>query len=155
MAVPMQSPSPRAATPAEPAVAVAPAAPPAVYAAPRALQRCLCRDDFEPAARARLPRPLFGYVSGATETNADFVWLGRSPAEVFVAMAGVPIGYDDEGGEAKCAITSKLRRGPADTIEVIYGGSWNGRATYLKTGRQFEPTDKLDLSAKCPGAEPG
>ena len=92
---------------------------------------------------------------GATETNADFVWLGRSPAEVFVAMAGVPIGYDDEGGEAKCAITSKLRRGPADTIEVIYGGSWNGRATYLKTGRQFEPTDKLDLSAKCPGAEPG
>ncbi|WP_232540366.1 alpha-hydroxy acid oxidase [Azohydromonas aeria] len=40
-------------------------------APPRALQRFLCLDDFEPAARARLPRPLFGYVSGATETNAS------------------------------------------------------------------------------------
>ncbi|MAZ15040.1 MAG: alpha-hydroxy-acid oxidizing enzyme [Ahrensia sp.] len=27
-------------------------------------------DDFEPAARRRLPRPLFGYVSGAAETGA-------------------------------------------------------------------------------------
>lgn len=30
----------------------------------------LTLDDFEPAARRRLPRPLFGYVSGAAETNA-------------------------------------------------------------------------------------
>jgi L-lactate dehydrogenase (cytochrome) len=59
------------ATPVEPTVAAGPAAPPAAYATPRALQRFLCLDDFEPAARARLPRPLFGYVSGATETNAS------------------------------------------------------------------------------------
>jgi L-lactate dehydrogenase (cytochrome) len=31
----------------------------------------LSLDDFEPAARSYLPRPLFGYVSGATETNAS------------------------------------------------------------------------------------
>ena len=30
----------------------------------------LTLDDFEPAARRRLPRPLFGYISGAAETGA-------------------------------------------------------------------------------------
>jgi len=37
---------------------------------PRALRRCLCLDDFEAVARRKLPRPLFGYVEGATETNS-------------------------------------------------------------------------------------
>lgn len=32
--------------------------------------RFLSLDDFEPAARRRLPRPLFGYLSGGVETNA-------------------------------------------------------------------------------------
>jgi L-lactate dehydrogenase (cytochrome) len=32
-------------------------------------QRFLCLDDFEPAARARLPRPIFEYIAGAAETN--------------------------------------------------------------------------------------
>lgn len=31
----------------------------------------LCLDDFEAAARRRLPRPLFGYVSGAAERGAS------------------------------------------------------------------------------------
>jgi L-lactate dehydrogenase (cytochrome) len=31
----------------------------------------LCLDDFEAAARKHLPRPVFGYVSGAAETNAS------------------------------------------------------------------------------------
>jgi L-lactate dehydrogenase (cytochrome) len=31
----------------------------------------LCLDDFEPAARSYLPRPIFGYVAGAVETNAS------------------------------------------------------------------------------------
>ena len=35
------------------------------------LQRILCLDDFEPAARKHLPRPIFGYVAGAAETNAS------------------------------------------------------------------------------------
>lgn len=34
------------------------------------LARYLNLDDFEAMARRRLPRPLFGYVSGATESNA-------------------------------------------------------------------------------------
>ena len=36
---------------------------------PKALRRILCLDDFEAAAEAHLPRPLFGYIAGAAETN--------------------------------------------------------------------------------------
>ncbi|CUI67854.1 alpha-hydroxy acid oxidase [Achromobacter kerstersii] len=36
---------------------------------PRALARMLSLDDFEAAARKRLPRPIFGYVAGAAEDN--------------------------------------------------------------------------------------
>jgi L-lactate dehydrogenase (cytochrome) len=35
----------------------------------RQLNRLLCLDDFEDAARRFLPRPIFGYVAGAAETN--------------------------------------------------------------------------------------
>lgn len=35
----------------------------------RRLRRIFCLDDFETAARRFLPRPLFGYVAGATENN--------------------------------------------------------------------------------------
>src|SRR5690349_8634580 len=35
------------------------------------LRRLLCLDDFESAAREHLPRPVFGYVAGAAETNAS------------------------------------------------------------------------------------
>ncbi len=38
---------------------------------PRRLRRILCLDDFEAAAKVHLPRPLFGYVAGAAETNAS------------------------------------------------------------------------------------
>jgi len=38
---------------------------------PRRLRRILCLDDFEDAARRHLPRPIFGYVAGAVETNAS------------------------------------------------------------------------------------
>jgi len=33
-------------------------------------QRALCLDDFEDLSRRRLPRPIFGYIAGATERNA-------------------------------------------------------------------------------------
>ncbi|MCT9811855.1 alpha-hydroxy-acid oxidizing protein [Acidovorax sp. Be4] len=55
-----------------------PAAPAATQAAygkrvglPRRLQRILSLDDFETAARQHLPRPLFGYISGAAEDNVS------------------------------------------------------------------------------------
>src|SRR6266508_1497232 len=37
--------------------------------APRALRHMLSLDDFEPEARKFLPRPIFGYISGGSETN--------------------------------------------------------------------------------------
>lgn len=36
------------------------------------LEDFLALDDFEPAARRYLPRPLYGYIAGASETNASF-----------------------------------------------------------------------------------
>ncbi|TCI00847.1 alpha-hydroxy-acid oxidizing protein [Roseococcus sp. SYP-B2431] len=33
-------------------------------------RRALCLDDFEELSRRRLPRPIFGYIAGATERNA-------------------------------------------------------------------------------------
>ena len=38
---------------------------------PRRLRRVLSLDDFETAARRHLPRPIFGYVAGAAETNTS------------------------------------------------------------------------------------
>ena len=38
---------------------------------PRVLERMLSLEDFEPEARAFLPRPIFGYISGGSETNAS------------------------------------------------------------------------------------
>jgi L-lactate dehydrogenase (cytochrome) len=35
------------------------------------LKHILCLDDFEKAAAAHLPRPVFGYIAGAAETNAS------------------------------------------------------------------------------------
>src|SRR6202035_2726288 len=39
-------------------------------AVPRALRRYLSLDDFEATAKRRLPKMLYGYISGATETDA-------------------------------------------------------------------------------------
>jgi len=48
-----------------------PVSTPNAPALPRALARILALDDFEEPARRYLPRPMFGYVSGGTETNAS------------------------------------------------------------------------------------
>jgi len=37
----------------------------------RPLDKYLCLDDFEKAAKRHLPRPLFGYVAGASETGSS------------------------------------------------------------------------------------
>ncbi len=39
-------------------------------AVPRSLRRYLSLDDFEVTARRRLPKFLYGYISGAVETDA-------------------------------------------------------------------------------------
>jgi L-lactate dehydrogenase (cytochrome) len=42
----------------------------ATSAVPRAMRRYLSLDDFEATARRRLPKMLYGYISGAAETDA-------------------------------------------------------------------------------------
>jgi L-lactate dehydrogenase (cytochrome) len=39
---------------------------------PRNLAAFLCLDDFQPAARRRLPRQIYGYYAGAAETGQSF-----------------------------------------------------------------------------------
>jgi L-lactate dehydrogenase (cytochrome) len=52
------------------ALAPSPTAIRPVSQVPKALQRYLCLDDFEPTARRLLPKFLYGYVSGGAETDA-------------------------------------------------------------------------------------
>ena len=59
-------PTPRTATMSG-AIAAVPKRP----ATTRRLRRVLCLDDFEAAARKHLPRPIFGYIAGAVETNTS------------------------------------------------------------------------------------
>jgi len=77
----------------------------AAYAAasglPRRLRNILCLDDFEAAARRHLPRPLFGYISGAAETNGslsdnrrqfgDYSFLTRVMADVSHRSCGMTL----------------------------------------------------------------
>lgn len=46
--------------------------------APSLLGHVLCLDDFEPHARRMLPRPLFGYIAGASERNASLAGNGAA-----------------------------------------------------------------------------
>ncbi|RUM05817.1 alpha-hydroxy acid oxidase [Rhizobium chutanense] len=56
----------------------------------------LCLDDFERKARRHLPKPLFGYIAGATETNASL----RHNAEAFQAYAFRPRVLRDVSGRS-------------------------------------------------------
>jgi L-lactate dehydrogenase (cytochrome) len=61
-------------------------APQAAGRLPRRLRDVLCLDDFEAHARRMLPRPLFGYIAGASETGASL----RANAASFGARAFRP-----------------------------------------------------------------
>ncbi|MGN7773643.1 alpha-hydroxy acid oxidase [Phyllobacterium sp. 22552] len=52
----------------------------------RRLRGVLSLDDFEPLARRHLPKPLFGYIAGASETNASL----RHNAAAFQEIALQP-----------------------------------------------------------------
>lgn len=47
-------------------------------ATPRRLRGILSLDDFEARARRHLPKPLFGYIAGASETNASLMDNSRA-----------------------------------------------------------------------------
>ena len=53
---------------------------------PKHLREMLALEDFEAVARRRLPRPIYGYVSGGVETNASL----RANRAAFDEIAFVP-----------------------------------------------------------------
>ena len=75
------------------------AAPPATVtraesAVPRALQKYLSLDDFEPTARRRIPKFLYGYISGGAETDAAV----RDNRKAFDEYGFVPRVLNDVSG---------------------------------------------------------
>lgn len=112
---------------------------------PRRLQRILCLDDFEPAARAHLPRPVFGYVAGAAETNVsladnraafgDYAFLPRvltdvsrrtQEATLFGHAYAAPFGIAPLGISALYAYRGDLvlaRAAAAANVPMIMSGS--------------------------------
>ena len=61
---------------------------------PRALRRYLCLDDFEATARRRLPKMLYGYISGGAETDASV----RDNRRAFDEYGFVPRVLNDVSG---------------------------------------------------------
>jgi L-lactate dehydrogenase (cytochrome) len=93
--------SPPAADSAKPPVAVAARTAKTV---PYRLRNYLALDDFETVARKRLPRMIYGYVSGAVETGAAL----RNARAAYDALALVPRTLMDASGRKQdCTLFGK------------------------------------------------
>src|SRR3954464_14249135 len=66
----------------------------AQIAVPRAVRRYLSLDDFEVTARRRLPKFLYGYISGGAETHASV----RDNLRAFDECGFVPRVLNDVSG---------------------------------------------------------
>lgn len=68
---------------------------------PRRLCRIYALEDFEPAARRHLPSPIFGYVSGAAETNAS----SEDNRRAFSEIGSLPrVGVDISARSLSCQL---------------------------------------------------
>ncbi|OZI35675.1 alpha-hydroxy-acid oxidizing enzyme [Bordetella genomosp. 1] len=136
-------PTPAAAPAPTPVPAPSPA--PAATRLPRVLRGILSLDDFEAAARRRLPRPIYGYVAGAAENNhsrddnrAAFAELGFVPrvlvdvsrrdqsVELFGRRYATPFGIAPMGISALSAYRGDIvlaRAAQAAGIGAIMSGS--------------------------------
>jgi len=111
----------------------------------RELRSLLCLDDFETAARRHLPRPIFGYIAGAAETDwslednraafAEFGFLPRALVDVskrsqqttlFGQIYAAPFGISPLGLSALSAYRGDIVLAAAATaanIPMIMSGS--------------------------------
>ena len=114
-------------------------------ALPRNLRMMLALEDFEEPARRYLPRPMFGYISGGTETNAslranrtafdDYAFVpralidvsGRScKATLFGHEYAAPFGFAPMGGSSMAAYEGDIvlaRSAAAANIPMIMSGA--------------------------------
>jgi L-lactate dehydrogenase (cytochrome) len=112
---------------------------------PRQLRPILSLDDFETAGRRHLPRPIFGFVAGAAETNAtlrdnraafdEYGFLPRGlvdtskrslAAKLFGQTYSVPLGIPPMGLAALVAYRGDLvmaRAAAAANVPFILSGS--------------------------------
>jgi L-lactate dehydrogenase (cytochrome) len=112
---------------------------------PRALRRYLSLDDFEATARRRLPKMLYGYISGATETDAAlrdnrraFEEYGFVPrvlkdvsnreqtTKLFGKTYASPFGIPPMGSAALCAYRGDIvlaRAGAAMNVPMVLSAS--------------------------------
>src|SRR6266404_6966858 len=114
-------------------------------AVPRALRRYLSLDDFEITARRRLPKMLYGYISGATETDAalrdnrrafeEYGFVPRVLKDVsnrdqtttlFGKTYASPFGIPPMGSAALCAYRGDIvlaRAGAAMNVPTVLSAS--------------------------------
>jgi len=114
-------------------------------AVPRALRRYLSLDDFEITARRRLPKMLYGYISGATETDAalrdnrrafeEYGFMPRVLKDVsnrdqtttlFGKTYASPFGIPPMGSAALCAYRGDIvlaRAGAAMNVPMVLSAS--------------------------------
>lgn len=126
---------------------------------PRGLRNMLSLEDFEPAARRFLPRPIFGYISGGVETDASmranramfqehhFVprilvnTRGRTQKRTLLGQAyDLPFGFAPMGGMALAAYDGDAvfaRTAAALNIPMIQSGA---SLITLERLRQVGPT---------------
>ena len=152
--------------PAEAATALAPER---RRRSPRVLRHMLSLDDFEAAAKRVLPRPIFGYISGGSETNAslrsnraafdeyNFVprvlvsTRGRhQKTTLFGRTYDMPFGFPPMGGTALAAYQGDsvlAETAAALNIPMIQSGA---SLTKLERIREIGPT--AWFQAYLPGA---
>jgi L-lactate dehydrogenase (cytochrome) len=114
-------------------------------AVPRALRRYLALDDFEATARRRLPKFIYGYIAGATETDAaladnrrafeEYGFIprvlqdvsGREPTtKLFGKSYAAPFGIAPMGSAALCAYRGDIvlaRAASAMNVPMILSAS--------------------------------
>lgn len=112
---------------------------------PRILRRMLALDDFEPVAARILPRPIFGYASGGSETNAslrgnrtafdDYAFVPRvmvdvsvrsQRRELFGQSYDSPFGFAPMGGTSLAGFDGDrvlARVAAASNIPMILSGA--------------------------------
>lgn len=114
-------------------------------AVPRALQKYLTLDDFEPVARRRIPKFLYGYISGGAETDAavrdnrrafdEYGFVPRvlndvsgrdQSATLFGKTYASPFGIPPMGSSALCAYRGDIvltRAAKAEDVPMILSAS--------------------------------
>src|SRR5262245_6112599 len=122
-------------------------------ATPGRLKGILCLDDFEDPARRFLPRPIFGYISGAVETNAslsanraafgEYEFLPRvlcntrarhQKTTIFGRTYDLPFGFPPMGGTSLAAYMG-------DTVLARVGSELN--TIMIQSGASLTPMERV------------